>query len=349
MLERHDSAGHHRVGAGFLVVLTVVALGGLASGLAPSHLSEAAAAGELYATDCQVSDGTARIEFDRAASSEPDLDLRIVRSRAGLRVADSDTASVCVLRVDEIDRIVVDLSRVPRYSRLILAIQRGPIGPGATSERRGKSEIEIKLKLNKGFKRRGLYGSELRIFGGDGSEHISAGRLRGRAAGVNLNAGERGDRDVDLKVTTRKAVGEVPFSVFGYGGDDELLATGGSGFRGQLRPGLALSETMFHGSSGDDTLAAGAGPRAELYGVGGADHLTGGPGDDVLEGGGDRDSLRGGLGRDRLDGGHDDDQIHAVDRPARKDRLICKEGDDFAVVDELDMPRADCETVQGPG
>ena len=58
----------------------------------------------------------------------------------------------------------------------------------------------------------------------------------------------------------------------------------------------------YHGTSGNDTFAAGRLDN-EMYGLAGDDILSGGAGDDLIEGGGDDDSLSGEDGNDTLDGG----------------------------------------------
>ncbi|MCB1783391.1 MAG: type I secretion C-terminal target domain-containing protein [Alphaproteobacteria bacterium] len=80
--------------------------------------------------------------------------------------------------------------------------------------------------------------------------------------------------------------------VFGYGGNDILRISGGSG--------------DVYGGDGYDTLIGGD-LNDELHGEADDDYLLGQGGDDTLDGGDGKDSLDGGAGNDILSGGNGDD------------------------------------------
>ena len=103
-------------------------------------------------------------------------------------------------------------------------------------------------------------------------------------------------------------------NIFGYGGNDTLIARGGPD---QLNGGL-----------GNDKLDGG----------GSFDRLMGNSGDDVLSGGAGKDSLYGNSGNDR---------INAADKEADS-RISCGDGYDTVRYDRyLDVPDGDCEAKTG--
>lgn len=107
-----------------------------------------------------------------------------------------------------------------------------------------------------------------------------------------------------------------------------------------------------HGGAGSDRLV---GTRAAdtLRGRAGDDKLLGGRGKDLLIGGGGDDRLIGGGGRDGFNmragvqlKAPGDDRIEARDGVA--DEINCGDGDDVAIVDEVESGVYDCETVKEP-
>jgi hypothetical protein len=121
---------------------------------------------------------------------------------------------------------------------------------------------------------------------------------------------------------------------------------------GETLTGTAGNDRI-HARGGDDIVNAGAGNdrvfggwgRDTLNGEGGNDRMRGGPGPDTLNGGEDNDVLRGRWGADVVDGGNGDDIIwvgrgadvqfggagndnmHALARDRKFDRIDCGEGD----------------------
>jgi Ca2+-binding RTX toxin-like protein len=182
---------------------------------------------------------------------------------------------------------------------LVLDLAGGPLGPGATAESTGTSEIEITTSL-------GDTTDVIVVHGGPGADTITTG-----VTGMNLNSDS--DRDVTFAPIPARV------EVFGHGGVNVLSAKGGSGtgaaFLGKaiLRAGDA-GDTIT-GGSGDDELYGGAG--ADTFdGSNGNDLLDGAGGNDVLNGGNGNDTLTGGSGADTLTGGNNNDILHADDDQA---------------------------------
>jgi Ca2+-binding RTX toxin-like protein len=152
----------------------------------------------------------------------------------------------------------------------------GRLGPGATLERRGRSEIEVRISITPGtnpFPPYGPFPLELGYAGNSGPNIVTVG-----ANGMDLN----GDGDID--VTT----GSTPFAQYALYGADGPDVLSGAGSRAT---GAAVPAPI--------TLVDGRGN----------DRLTGGRGADVLDGGPGADELRGGAGPDRLSGGSDADHL----------------------------------------
>lgn len=104
---------------------------------------------------------------------------------------------------------------------------------------------------------------------------------------------------------------------------------------------------LIGGGDGDDTLDGG--PGNDLLSDGAVvsdDTIDGGPGDDRLFGGGGVDSLDGGAGEDAFFGGAGDDTLTSSDN--FKDAVVCGDGSDTAIVDDLDDVDPDCELVNPP-
>jgi hypothetical protein len=185
--------------------------------------------------------------------------------------------------VRNIDRITI-VPRDPGSPRsLVLNLANGPIGPGATPERRG-AEIEIQVE---GIRRIAIGGSR-------GRNVITLGNAEGGGVGVNLNVAADGRRpDVDLVASNPKP---AEISVDGRAGDDRLSAQGGRGFASELRLNEVLS---LEGDRGDDLLL---GSPEE-------DALREGSGDDVARGGRGRDRIAANKGLDTAFGGPGNDTI----------------------------------------
>ena len=182
-----------------------------------------------------------------------------------------------------VDRITI-VPRDPGNPRtLTLNLANGPIGPGATPERRG-AEIEIQVE---GVRRIAIGGSRA-------GDVFTLGNAEGGGVGVNLNVAAEGRRaDVDLVATSPKP---AEISVDGRAGDDRLSAQGGRGFASELRLNELLS---LEGDRGDDLL----------LGSPGRDVLREGSGDDVARGGRGRDRIAANKGLDVAFGGPGNDTL----------------------------------------
>jgi hypothetical protein len=139
---------------------------------------------------------------------------------------------------------------------------------------------------------------------------------------------------------------------------------------------VAAGHRVVQGTKGDDELTTGAGGQRvfarggddSVEGGGGNDRLRGGNGDDALYGEGADDRLRGGQDNDLLDGGDGDDYLNGGGDGGDKDRIVCGDGDDVAVLGRNDVVLVEvnasedagaegpesgdddgCEKVKGPG
>jgi hypothetical protein len=124
----------------------------------------------------------------------------------------------------------------------------------------------------------GPFGDELTLIGGEGADNWHFGALSGTTNGVNLNAPETAGPDgddiamtgiEDLQVFSDPVLGSI-------GGDDQLLANGGTGFTGPFPMPAQMT-----GSEGDDLMVAGSGDTY-LGGDDDDDTMIGGPGNDEL-------------------------------------------------------------------
>jgi hypothetical protein len=200
----------------------------------------------------------------------------------------------------------------------------GPFAPGATRERRGASEIEIRMQFrgrrNEGFGE---------VWGSRRADEFHWGPGPAKNAGLNINPRDAGDRDVD--VTVRGA--DTFLVANGLAGNDTIVPAPGSQF-----PNDGVFST---GGPGDDHLIA---PR-NSWGI-----LEGQGGDDVLLGGRRGDDFQGGGGHDRLisDGG--DDSIRAgpghdliVSGPGR-DRIGSRDFKHLSPTPDPERDWVDCGT-----
>ncbi len=146
---------------------------------------------------------------------------------------------------------------------VILDLSGGPLGPGATLEGTGTSEIEVS------------------VIAATLSIDMPPGRVKVKAGtnGINLN------RDDDADVTfpnNGPSLGDLYMG--GSGGNDVISARGDA-----VTGGPVPYAVTFTGKGGDDHLTGGAA----------GDDLYGGGGDDVLVGGEGFNRLFGGSGFDR--------------------------------------------------
>ncbi len=133
----------------------------------------------------------------------------------------------------------------------------------------------------------------------------------------------------------------------GDGGNDRLRGTS----KADTLNGRGGDDVLL-GRGGDDRLEGGAGDD-ELDGSGGGDRIDAGRGADLIVGGGGDDVIVGGRGIDGInmvDGVEVEspgrDVIKALDGEA--DEISCGEGDDRAIVDEVEDGVYDCEEVIEP-
>lgn len=106
-------------------------------------------------------------------------------------------------------------------------------------------------------------------------------------------------------------------------------------------------DDVLTGSPGNDTIVgvAPAGTPGVAPGPSGNDKLYGGDGVDILLGAEGNDLLQGDGGSDVISAGAGDDRVEARDGNAESP--TCGDGIDTAIVDAIDTPATDCETVDG--
>jgi hemolysin type calcium-binding protein len=248
----------------------------------------------------------------------------IKRDGTHLLVLDNLTPVPCSggpLTVTNTDTVNFLASRSPRDTAgALVDLSGGPIGPGATAEPDGTSEIELSAQLS-------AKTTFVSVRGTEGSDRVGLG-TQGQYPAANLNPGTPGDGDADLTVLVATFL-----SVRGEGGNDLLTANGGPGF------GAPLYRTaQIYGGRGEDLLIGGGG-RDVIQGGRGADRLYGlGRGDSLYGGRGGRNRLFGGQGRDYLNsrGG------------GKPDRDRCGAGKDIALYDPQDS-LSGCEKAEQRG
>ena len=217
--------------------------------------------------------------------------------------------------VDNVDHVSVVESPGADFGVVSIDQSAGPLGPGATTEADGTSEIEFSLTLP------GRNSGAL-IGGTDASEVFQMGRLPSGALGVNANAANSSDPEVDANGASGGLV------VFAEGGNDVVSGLGGPGFVGPLHGTFDGAI----GGLGNDILIAGPVAGSELDGDEGKDKIVGSPRQDYISGG---------PATDRIIARRGNDRITALDR--RKDRVICGGGKrDKAIVDFRDRIKG-CE------
>jgi RTX calcium-binding nonapeptide repeat (4 copies) len=249
------------------------------------------------------------------------------------RIVQSAACNV-VPTVHNTDQIVVKTD--PDESTDVnISLEGGPLGPGATPEADGTSEIETRIESSPG--------EDVKFVGGSANDWFRFGTTGG-VQGVNLNAQEEANTP-DVDATAVLAPPSPPFEDDWPGawartgaGNDRVTTEGGPEFDGPL--GGAVIE---QGGSGDDALSA---TSARFTG------LNGGPGNDTISAAGRYTIIRAGTGNDVVIGGpgqqfvelgkgHDfastgpgKDGISAFDHT--RDRVLCGPGRDFVGRDRAD-------------
>jgi hypothetical protein len=196
--------------------------------------------------------------------------------------------------VDNTEHVSVAQSPGADFGSVTIDQSAGILGPGATTESDGSSEIEFGLNLPGRL-------SQVLIGGTEAPEVFTLGMQPSGSPGVNMNA----DSDPDVE-----AVGSRYIAVSALGGNDLVTALGGAGFVGPLRGAFAIAEAGF----GKDLLFAG--PEGSAF--------EGEEGGDRLVGSQRKDFLDGGPGKDKIFARRGNDLIDALDR--KKDRVICGAG-----------------------
>ena len=219
-------------------------------------------------------------------------------------------------------------------SSVDVLLRHGPFAPGATRERRGAPEIEIKMEFSRGFEG-GIGG----VMGTSYADEFHWGPGPAKYAGLNLNPGDAGDRDVDVTVR-----GPDTFLIAeGRAGNDTIVpapgaqfpvrsvySTGGPGDDRLIAPHNSWG--ILEGGGGDDVLVGGR--RGDLvYGGGGHDRLLSDGGDDEIRAGPGRDLIISGPGRDRISSrdidydGEERTQRDWVDCGTNRDRVVADRQD----------------------
>ncbi|MEA2434826.1 MAG: hypothetical protein QOG54_2283 [Actinomycetota bacterium] len=159
--------------------------------------------------------------------------------------------------VNNVDLIVFHDVSPDGGLNVFLDFTNGPLGPGATAETDGTSEIEVKLDIAPG----GDDYDKIVLVGGEEADTFTVGN---QAIAFNDDA----DADVDVGDN----YSDLRIVLESHGGADELSAAGGRGTGGPEEIGIS-----FFGGDGDDTLVGGIGGD-RLEGEGGADAIDGGNG-----------------------------------------------------------------------
>lgn len=195
-------------------------------------------------------------------------------------------------RVDNTDAIAIVPAATGWNRTATVDLGTGPLGPGATPEATGTSEIELSVALGGGD-------TELAVLGSPAADAIRFGTL-----GATLNR----DADADLTYSGVKAL-----VLRGRAGNDALGASGSAATGSPLAKPLGA-----YGGAGADVLAGGMAADvlagdADAAGVAptaaGNDNLTGGEGSDQLSGEGGDDKVSGEDGSDALFLGPGDDTL----------------------------------------
>jgi Ca2+-binding RTX toxin-like protein len=179
--------------------------------------------------------------------------------------------------VSNTDTVVVRKGKRVGEGYLFLDFRYGLLGPGATDEGDGSSEVELDVDLDGGE----VFGRMTR-----GPDEVVLDYVDGRTA-VNLNATEAVD-DADLQVGPR---------------DSFYLQGGGSGDELSVEQSPPLGKVPFlgvlEGGEGDDSIRGGPGSDA-LSGGFGSDQVDAGAGPDFVFAFGGSDVIDCGPGRDTV-------------------------------------------------
>jgi Ca2+-binding RTX toxin-like protein len=219
---------------------------------------------------------------------------------------------------------------------LDVSLAGGPLGPGATPEADGTSEIEIALEhLDPG--------ERVTFVGGPESDWFRFGTAAG-VESVNLNAQDEDAPDVDATMTLTPPLPTVEAGWPGAeartgAGDDRVTTDGGPEFGGPI-----TGSVIAMGGAGNDTLVSSTlnpftglngGPGDDLiYGSQKYNVIRAGRGSDVVFGGAGTDVVELGKGHDFVDTGAGKDGIVAFDHT--KDRIRCGPGRDAVARDRFD-------------
>ena len=235
-------------------------------------------------------------------------------------------------RLDNIDSIALNFDKSP-FAFVSISTSEASLGPGATREDDGSSEIEV----TSGHLRFPL-GMQL----GGTDDTVTAGPISEETVGTNLTAGV--DSDIDLRTPVRAGL-ELQL-----GDGDDAFTSDSS----QVRGGdiIVLGDVSVFGDSGDDTLTGGPGfdflgggsGSDIIAGRGSFDFIQGGEDDDELEGNGSGDFIEAQGGNDDVSGGRGEDYIEAND--ARSDRVDCGDDRDYAAVDRRRDNYQNCERLK---
>lgn len=196
------------------------------------------------ASDCSLDGTTLSVVGDDEAS--------IGRIGDNLTVEGVPCLGATVTNVDEI--VVTDVSSDGGVN-VYLDMSGGPLGPGATPEDSGTSEIEVTLDVGPG----GDDYDKIYVRGGSAAETFSVG-----TNGISLND------DDDVDVTVASDYPNLRIRLESFGGNDTLSGQGGHGAGSPLDIGFD-----FFGGDGDDDITGSLGGD-RLEGDAGADHIDGG-------------------------------------------------------------------------
>ena len=285
--------------------------------------------------------------------------VTIGRNGTGLAVTGAGADPTCGgSTVNNVDTIKVYGGAGSEQVTLDLA--NGPLGPGATAESSGTSEIEIALALGGGA-------DAVSVLGGNANDKVTAG-----VGGLNLN----GDADADVVLATVENL-----TLNGGGGTDTLSAAGAQGTGGAyakpvtliggtshdvLTGGLAADVAQggdgndtfktlsvadgadrFDGGTGSDAVSYGArvtAVRVSLDGAANDGASNGAEGDDIEA---DVEKVTGGRGDDSIDdggqvvkntfqGGPGADALNAADGVSKNDTVDGGTGTDACTADAND-------------
>ena len=235
-------------------------------------------------------------------------------------------------RLDNIDSIALNLDK-SRFAFVSISTAESALGPGATREDDGSSEIEVssgQLRFPLGMQ---LGGSD---------DNVTTGPIGEESVGTNLTAGV--DGDIDVRTQMRAGL-----EILLGDGDDTFTSEAGQERGGDI---TILGEVSAFGDSGDDTLTGGPGfdflgggsGSDVIAGRGSFDFIQGGEDDDELEGNGSSDFIDAEGGNDDVLGGAGEDFIEAND--AKSDRVDCGDDKDFAAVDRRRDNYENCERLR---